>query len=273
VPHLTEKFVYTRGERSKVLQQIRQEMACFGSIIMLVGDLGSGRSTVLELIGQGLDPDTESCLIRADDTRLLAEETLFELLAEGFGLEKKDLELFEDLKKRVEHFFQARQQSGQSLYIFVDDAQYCSPAVLGVLSALTVHYQRLGLLLAGSLNLPQLVGSAGEKKSFSRIELQPLSAEDIADYVQCFLGASGVTKRFFLDTEKLDSLRSITQGNMARLAQEAQKMLPSHNPSRKPDSSLMRRCLVAAIVVAVLACLWYWHSMVKTQSVKKVAFL
>jgi type II secretory pathway predicted ATPase ExeA len=248
--HEKAAFYYGYGGRNEALDEMRRWFASSPGLIILTGDQGSGRTTLLHVLVKSFNPDeTDWCLLpegRPPGT----EEELFQALAEGFGLECKPVEILEDLIERVEHFIRNRLQEKHTLLILADDAGSYAPEAIAGLLRLARQYSGLSLVMVGEPGLLDTVRRyPGESLSVHRVALRPLLAEEIVGFFQQYLGYYKVETGRMRDSIRVGELMHKTGGNLSLLVRQVDQMIPRKIRLRKEIARFPKGHMIALAMV------------------------
>lgn len=220
-------FFYEGAGRSEALDQLRRGIHLGGGVIALTGPTGSGRSSLIRKLMSSLgDEGAEVCFLSDDSAVLETEEELFSALAEGFGLEHKPIEMLEDLVDRVQHFIRLGLDNKRSLLIIVDDAKQHAHVVLEILLQLVEELKGLKLLLVSeSAFVEELTESYSSSMLVQQVNLRPLSADEIANFLQPHFLQLGLPDTAILDRKTCDELMGKTGGNPSLLLREVPSLI------------------------------------------------
>jgi type II secretory pathway predicted ATPase ExeA len=257
--HKKAAFYYGYGGRNEALDEMRHCIASRPGLIILTGDQGSGKTTLLHLLVKSLNAEeTDWCLI-PEGRPPRAEEELFQALAEGLGLEYKPVEILEDLRERVEHFLRNRLQKKRTLLILADDVKVYAPEAIAGLLRLVRQYPGLSLVMVGDQGLQDVLGHyPAESRSVQRIALRPLLAEEIVGFFQQYFDYYKIETGRMRDLGVGELMRK-TGGNLSRLVQQADQMLPRKTRLKKAFARFPKGHMIAFVMVVGITLLTFLY--------------
>jgi len=214
-------FLYPSAQHAAALEQFDAALRHPDGIVLLTGDTGTGKTTVVERFLTGLPP---ACAVaRLNQTQVTASGFLQGLLVQ-FGLTPFDTSRAEMLAA-IGAFLADQQAAGHQALLVVDEAQNLGAEVLEEIGELARlrgadDRQPLCIVLAGQtplaalLDTPPLAAVAAEVHV--RLQLAALPAADVAAYVQHRLDVAGAGGRIMFDEPALELVVRYT-GGMPRL--------------------------------------------------------
>ncbi len=221
------RFFFESSVHAKAMAHLTYGLSQGEGFIIITGDVGAGKTTLVEYLCSGLDPDRYT-IAQMLTSQTSADDTL-RVIASGFGI-STDGGSKADLLRRFEAALVANFRAGRRALLVVDEAQNLTvPAIeeLRVLSNLIVdHEPPLQCLLLGQpqfrsmLALPEL--EQLRQRVLASFHLGPLGEEDTRAYMRHRLGlvgwkndprfTDGAFRRIFLETggipRKINSLCS-----------------------------------------------------------------
>jgi len=192
------RFLYLSATHQEALQHLRYGVSEKKGFIVLVGEVGCGKTTLCRRFLNELDPvhyDTALIL----NPRVTETQMLKAILGE-LG-ETRLARSQNDLVAQVNRVLLERIARGRDIVLIIDEAQNLSFEVLEqirLLSNLETDKQKLlQTVLLGQPELKDVLAREELRQLRQRIlvhyELQPLSAEDMAHYIQHRLTLAGGT--------------------------------------------------------------------------------
>ncbi|HZL92805.1 MAG TPA: AAA family ATPase [Vicinamibacterales bacterium] len=176
--------------------------------VVITGDIGSGKTTLIESFLAGLPEDI--VLAQISQTQLTPVEFLQTLLVEfGFTpFRKRKVELLAMLKD----FMVANYAAGKKILLVIDEAQNLSPKVLEevrLLSGLEAQKEKLlRIILAGQPELSQKLDSPGLQQLTQRVRLRfhlgALSKRETHEYITHRLNVAGANGRKIFEDSACD---------------------------------------------------------------------
>lgn len=185
--------------------------------LLLVGEVGTGKSTALEAMLRSLDPGTRVAVLR--HSTLEAKELLVEILRR-FGLEPKGTESKPELLSRLEKVL-APKESGPPAVLIIDEAHLLPLSSLEELRLLSnLSHANRPLLQTCLVGQPELAEKLRHdrmrplrQRVAVRYTLGPLSRDETAAYLAHHLREAGAEHPSALFTEgAADAIHEISGG-------------------------------------------------------------
>ena len=184
--------------------------------VMLTGEVGTGKTTLLHALLQQLDTQTNSAFIfnpRLDPMGFF--RVLFEELDVGPPCETKAEYLL-----TLNQYLIDKLAAGERVLLIVDEAQNLSAEMLEEIRLLsnleTPTSKLIQIMLVGQPELQELVDRPELRQLRQRIalrhHLRPFDESEIADYVNGRLGKAGYTGKGLFKKKALRELHQITGG-------------------------------------------------------------
>ena len=219
------RFLYLSPSHDAALQLLLQTIDRKEGIVVLAGDIGTGKTTVCRSVLERLDMTCFTSLLL--NPFLSVEELLREILLD-FGVVSREAvrsgrisaATKHDLVSTLHEFLVSLIPIGGSGVLIIDEAQHLSPPVLEelrVLSNLETNNQKLlQIVLVGQLNLLDALKSPHVKKLDQRISmraiLHPLTRTDIEAYIGHRLSVAHGSSSITFDSSALDAIYAISKG-------------------------------------------------------------
>jgi putative secretion ATPase (PEP-CTERM system associated) len=183
------RFFFESSVHSKAMAHLTYGLNQGEGFIVITGDVGAGKTTLVEYLCSGLDPQRYT-IARMLTTQTSADDTL-RLVAAGFGI-PTDTSSKAELLQHFEAALVANFRGGRRALLVVDEAQNLSvPAIeeLRMLSNVVVDHQPpLQCFLLGqpqfrtTLALPQL--EQLRQRILASYHLGPMSEEETRAYIE-----------------------------------------------------------------------------------------
>lgn len=189
-------FFFESSVHSKAIARLKYGLHQAEGFIVITGDIGAGKTTLVEHLCSTLDPRRYT-IAKISTTQTSADDTLRMIVA-GFGIEAENLNKG-DLLKRFENALAANFQAGRRLLLLVDEAQNLTISALEELRMLSNYLvgnkaPMQSFLLAQPQFRPTLALPEMEQlrqRILASYHLGPLGAHETCTYIQHRLGVVG----------------------------------------------------------------------------------
>jgi len=219
------RFLYLSPSHDAAMQLLLQAIDRKEGIVVLTGDIGTGKTTVCRSVLERLDMTCFTSLLL--NPFLSVEELLREILLD-FGVVSREAvrsgriaaATKHDLVSTLHEFLVSLIPIGGSGVLIIDEAQHLSPQVLEELRVLsnleTNHDKLLQIVLVGQLNLLDVLASPEVKQLDQRISmratLSPLSRAEAESYIGHRLSVAHGSSSIGFDTQAIDAIHAASQG-------------------------------------------------------------
>ena len=219
------RFLYLSQSHDTALQQLLQAIERKEGIVVLIGDIGTGKTTICRSVLERLDMTCFTSLLL--NPFLSVEELLREILLD-FGVVSKEAvrsgriaaATKHDLVSTLHEFLVSLIPLGGSGVLIFDEAQHLSPGVLEELRVLsnleTNHSKLLQIVLVGQLNLVDILASPAVKQLDQRITLRatlnPLTRSDVEAYIGHRLSVAHGSSSISFDSAAIDAIHAASRG-------------------------------------------------------------
>ncbi len=252
------EFFFVGGQRRFLAQRAAQSVYFSGSIVLLLGANGAGKTRMLDEVVAELRDVADIC--RIDATVLMNGGDIRQQLAAGVNLPPQAAHSNTELLFALDR---SRPAAGepQPILLIIDAAQLLSIETLTECAALIQGAGgRLRLLLAGESDLAT-AWQQGHCGDADILQLQPLDAVDTADYLHTRLQAAGCTASIPFAPELLAELYAQSGGNIGAIHKVAPQLLtPTQIASNTPAMSrlpLLHIGIAAGLLTIVILLLIY----------------
>lgn len=190
------RFFFGSRGHSKAIAHLNYGLAQGEGFIIITGEVGAGKTTLVEWLRSQMDPVTYT--VARVNTTQVSESDLFRLAMAGFGLSDESLTKAA-LLHRFEEVLRRHAANGRRCLLIVDEAQNLSLAALEelrMLSNITVDGRTsLQTILLGQPQFRRMLASPNLDQLRQRVltsyHLGPLSQEETRAYVEHRLNAVG----------------------------------------------------------------------------------
>jgi DamX protein len=245
-------YFYGGAMRQELLDQLIHFGRFSEQVLVLVGSTGSGTSTLLHAMLSQLQQIMDSC--RIDAEVMMSADQLLVSLAEQLRL--GDVSTCAEFLSAL-NAGAAVDEDQEPVLIAVDQAHYLSLESYELLHDLQEYSDGLvHLVLAGEYQVEQLAKLAGfDSAKIKQLELEPLTADEIGDYVLGLLQSVGYAGELPLSSAQLKLLHQESGGNITELRQLLPEMLNADQYSSSEDLGFripVAHLVAIAILVVVL---------------------
>lgn len=211
------KYIFKTDSYLEAISSIRYGIARSKGIIVLVGEVGTGKTMTLRSMLQQISRDILSVYIF---NPFLTPEEFFEHLTAGFGLSLTRRPSKPELFRFIGRFLAERHSRGQRTLLIVDEAHGVPTEVLEEIRLLanfeTNSEKLLQIILSGqpelrdSLNRPVL--RQLKQRISLRCYIKPLELHEVAKYIRFRLKVAGADRVDIFDDDATALIADISQG-------------------------------------------------------------
>ena len=189
------KFLYLNARYREAIASLHYGITQRKGFITLIGEAGTGKTTLLKRLLEDLDPKTKSVFIF--NTNVTFEEILEYIFAEFDLAVHNGKKLY--MLQRLNTFLLEELRNGGNVALLIDEAQDLDYSVLEDLRLLsnleTAKEKILQIVLSGQPELGQKLSNPSLRQLRQRISINcrllPLSRDEITEYLQFRLQAAG----------------------------------------------------------------------------------
>src|SRR5262245_54529767 len=212
------RFLFLAGQHREAFSNLRYGLSVPKGLTLLIGEAGTGKTTLVQSALSELDPDHVQCVFVSNPT--LTRTEFYEYLATGFGLGSeaagsKTRFLFEFRRHLL-----ARQEEGHLSALVLDEAQSLPYDLLEEVRLLsnieTADVKLLNVILAGQ---PELAGRLNEvdlrqlkQRIALRCEIGPLDFRESAAYIAGRLRIAGGEPAQIFSREAILAIHAMSGG-------------------------------------------------------------
>lgn len=181
-------FIFLSRSHEEVLAHLNYALNHGEGFVEIIGEVGTGKTTLCRLFLENLDENTEAAYIF--NPKLDARQ-LLEAINDEFGI-PSGAESLKTLIDRLNAFLMEKKSEGKRVILLVDEAQNLTPDVLEQLRLLsnleTTTSKLLQIILVGQPELGELLDSDVLRQLNQRINLSchlnPLNYAETRDYIR-----------------------------------------------------------------------------------------
>ena len=223
-------FFYHGGKRGDILQALLYAVKVGEGIMMVTGEVGSGKTMMLRTMAERLPGEAD--LIYIANPSLSGREILFHICEE---LELQISDDRHDTVRRLQNYLVERHAEGRRVVAFIDEAQAMPDESLEEIRLLsnleTSREKLLQIILFGQPELDDKLSRQNMRQLRERItvafKLDPLSRADVREYIATRLRAAGYEGGPLFSDEACGVIYGISQGLSRRINVLADKAMLS----------------------------------------------
>jgi len=210
------EFLYLSRAHKKALTYLNYGIAENSGFILLTGEIGTGKTTILRSMIKKIPQDIK--LARINNTKVSSEQ-LISMINEDFGLETKGLDKTHLLSKLTDFLITQYGQGGRSM-IIIDEAQNLSPDLLEEIRMLsnleTDKSKLLQIILVGQPELNIKLSRPELEQLRQRItistHISPLAREELESYIKFRLRVAGNEEAVTFEEGIIDAIYDFSKG-------------------------------------------------------------
>lgn len=211
-------FYFESGTHRKALSYLGYGMAQGEGFIVITGDIGAGKTTLVGHVMQRIDP-ARLTAVQIVSTQVEGDD-LLRLMAQKFGIMAEPGQTKAQLLQRIEAFLHAQARKGLRTLLIVDEAQGLAISALEELRMLS-NFQLGGqallqIFLLGQPEFRDLLASPDLEQLRQRViathHLDPMPADEIEPYVLHRLSLVGWTGNPRITPDAFAAIHAATDG-------------------------------------------------------------
>jgi len=224
------RFFFPSKEHKRALSFLEYGMDQADGFIVITGDVGTGKTTLVQALLQGLNP--RETLVSTVVTTQLKEDDLLHLVAANFGLRvnatSKAL-----LLRDMERTFMQQAKEGRRMLLIVDEAQNLPKEAVEELRMLS-NFQHQGkpllqVFLLGQEEFRATLLSPGFEQLRQRViatyHLSPLDAEETRTYIEHRLETVGWSRDPEITPDAFEAIYEFSDGVPRRINNLCDRLL------------------------------------------------
>ena len=224
------RFFYLSASHQRAFSELLNGLRRRESILLVTGETGTGKTTLCRAVLEALGDRTFSALVL---NPYMSGAEVLRIVLRDFGfVSHEDLRRgamaaadVPQLLDTLEGFLQSLQPIGGHAVIVIDEAQSLAPTILDQIRLLTgLEHEGRRLVQVVLCGQPSLLGTikteplhALNERITRRVELVPLSAEDVSGYIQHRLGVAGGGETVRFDPASTLAIADLSRGLPRRI--------------------------------------------------------
>lgn len=212
------RFLYLTKRHREALSHLRYGLTTPRGFTVILGDAGTGKTTLIRAVLDELEPDTVECVLLSNPT--LTRSEFLEFLTTGFRLGPESRASKTRLLEELRHHLEARQRAGQLTALVLDEAQSLPYELLEEVRLLSnieaSSAKLLNVVLAGQPELADRLNDPTLRQLKQRVSLRceigPLDLTDTAAYVAGRLRIAGGNPLEIFSREAVTTIHEASRG-------------------------------------------------------------
>jgi len=210
------EFLFLSRSHKKALTFLNYGIADNSGFILLTGEIGTGKTTILRSMIKNIPQDVK--LARINNTKVSSEQ-LISMINEDFGIDVKGLDKTQLLSKLSNFLIDQYAQGGRSM-IIIDEAQNLSSDLLEEIRLLsnleTDKSKLLQIILVGQPELNLKLGRRELEQLRQRItvstHISPLIKDEMDSYIKYRLKIAGNETAVTFEEGVMDAIYDFSKG-------------------------------------------------------------
>lgn len=195
------KFLWLGGSYRQVLSIFKNGITENKGLILLVGDVGTGKTTLINKLLDSLDENTHLASVQYPGFDIL---DFYNFLADSFNMGKKFSNKGDFLVQFI-HFLHEEHARNKKVLLIIDEAQGLSDGILDEIRLLSnlerMKEKLLNIFLVGQNEMDNILADPDNKTLAQSITtkyyLGPLKKGEVKDYIDFRLQVAGAEYRIF----------------------------------------------------------------------------
>jgi len=211
------RFLHLTPAHQEALAQLLYGVQERKGFILMTGEVGTGKTTLLQALLERLDDTTAVALVT---NSMLGFEGIIEYVLEDLGIAKPGQSSLAQRLIALQNFLIERRRTGQNTVLVLDEAQDFDPNTLEQIRLLsnfeTTNEKILQIVLAGQPELRAKVDLPELRQLKQRIGLRcripPLAPEQVRDYIRTRLRVAGAQDLGIFSSEAIARITEYSGG-------------------------------------------------------------
>ncbi len=207
--------VYMSESHQEALAILRYGVVGKKGFLVLTGDVGTGKTTLLQALVHSLEMEVHLCLI---NNPTLTRDEFFSMLARSYGLTWEDNKAFFLIE--FAEFLKKCRQDGERVLLIVDEAHVLSVGLLEEIRLLSnqdaLGQDVLSIFLVGQPELNELMSSERllplRQRVGIRFHLERFSPEETKQYILYRLRKAGASHFNIFSDDAVSSIYQVSKG-------------------------------------------------------------
>jgi general secretion pathway protein A len=211
------KYLFLAPTQKEALSMLRYGLTSGRGITLLLGEAGTGKTTLLQTVLAEIGPETAQCVLLSNPTLSRAE--FYEFLSDGFGVNggaNSKTKFLADFREHLEQ----RHRRGLVTALLLDEAQSLPSELLEEVRLLsnieTTTDKLLNVLLIGQPELADRLNESGLRQLKQRIalrwEIRTFSLAETAAYVAGRLRIAGGVPADVFSRDAITTVHRLSNG-------------------------------------------------------------
>jgi general secretion pathway protein A len=212
------RFLYLTPKHREALSNLQYGIAGRKGITLLVGEAGTGKTTLVRAAIDAVSSDTVQCVYVSNP--VLTRDEFYEYLAPRLGLTTKAGDSKAHFLSELEQSLLAHQRAGRTIALIIDEAQSLPHELMEEVRLLanfeTAEQKLLQVVLAGQPELADRLDDEGLRQLKQRIALRcdllPLDVRETAAYISGRIAIAGGQANRILTREAIQTIHQYSGG-------------------------------------------------------------